>query len=475
MRIFQSAIRRIAGAFGIDIRDGSHAAKITSSFSWLFFDNCSRLILGMVVGVWVARYLGAKDFGRLNYAQAIVAICAAVEPLGLAPLVVRDLVREPARHGILLATATAMRLAVGLISALVAVGSVWLLQGGDRIVHILVLITSVGTLVRGLRTIDLYFQARTEMRFVVIPNALSFITFSAAKVLLIVLGYSVIWFAVVMVLEQVVGYVVVLFLYLIRQSKKVHFRPQFGTARCLIRESWPLMVSGLSVTLYHRIGQVMLGTMLGQETLGYYSAAIRVSQLGYFLPSILATVIFPALVHSRTQGTDLYHTRVRQHMNVSAVFAYLIALPVSILASPIVRFLYGASYGSAAPILSVHIWSTLFVFLSVARGQYLVAEGYLRFSMYTTVAGLVVNLALNYLLIPAFGGVGCAWATVLSQAVTGVLSTFAFSRVRHVGRMQIAALASPVTYLLPLISGNPVKPFVEPRPPPDSGGKGEKL
>ena len=115
------------------------------------------------------------------------------------------------------------------------------------------------------------------------------------------------------------------------------------------------------------------------------------------------------------------------------------------LAAPwIVRLAYGADFAAAAPIVAVHIWSGVFVFLGVARGQWLVNEGLQRFYLAATVAGAIVNVLLNLALIPRWGGLGAAYATVVSYALAAWLASYFHREVRAVAAMQTRALLIPL-------------------------------
>jgi len=95
----------------------------------------------------------------------------------------------------------------------------------------------------------------------------------------------------------------------------------------------------------------------------------------------------------------------------------VIAIPFAILAPLLVEMLFGVNYASSAAILRVHIWAGVAVFLGVASSQYLTAEGQQKMSLYRTLTGLIVNVALNVLLIPTYGAMGAAIATLVSYFV----------------------------------------------------------
>jgi PST family polysaccharide transporter len=92
----------------------------------------------------------------------------------------------------------------------------------------------------------------------------------------------------------------------------------------------------------------------------------------------------------------------------------------------------------------VHIWSSVFVFLGVARGQWLVNEGQQKFYLVATLLGAGANIALNLAFIPRWGGLGAAYATVISYGLAAWLASYFHPRVRATAAMQTRALLIPL-------------------------------
>jgi O-antigen/teichoic acid export membrane protein len=201
------------------------------------------------------------------------------------------------------------------------------------------------------------------------------------------------------------------------------WRPRLSVARALLRDGWPLMLASFAVLIYMKIDQIMLKEMAGATAVGTYAAAVRLSELAYFIPVALGTSLFPAIVRSRQNHSErTYRARMQAFYDLMATVAYLVVLPLVLLAPWLVGLLFGSGYEASTGIFQIHIWAFLFVSLGVARGKWLVAENMVRFSLLTTLLGAVTNVALNLWLIPRYGGLGAAWATLASQAVAAYLS-----------------------------------------------------
>jgi polysaccharide transporter, PST family len=144
------------------------------------------------------------------------------------------------------------------------------------------------------------------------------------------------------------------------------------------------------------------------------------------------------------QGPAVYRRRMQAFYDVMAGVSYAIALPLALFASPLVTFLFGVDFAPAAAIFQVHIWAFLFVSLAVARSQWLIAENLITFSMLAAILGAVVNVALNFWLIPLYAGLGAAWATLLAYALSAYLASLLSRRVQPAFRQQTLSLLVPL-------------------------------
>ncbi len=115
----------------------------------------------------------------------------------------------------------------------------------------------------------------------------------------------------------------------------------------------------------------------------------------------------------------------------------LIALPLSLVAGPLITFLFGPLYGPSIPILKVHIWAGLFVFWGMAQGIWDVATSHTRFSLFRSTVGAVLNILLNLWWLPLYGGLGAAYATVISYGVSGPLMNIFHPQARKVFFLQM--------------------------------------
>jgi PST family polysaccharide transporter len=192
--------------------------------------------------------------------------------------------------------------------------------------------------------------------------------------------------------------------------------------------------------LYMRIDQVMLAEMIGERQVGFYSAALRLSEPWYIIAIIIVGSVAPTITEVRVQSQELYYQRLQQLFTTLTRIAYVVAIPMTLISTHLVIWLYGEQYANAGPVLAVHIWTAVFVFLGVAAGPWVLNEGLAKFSLYQTVLGALTNISLNLILIPLYGAIGCAVATLISQALAAWLSNVFFDKTAPLFKLQLSAL-----------------------------------
>jgi len=205
----------------------------------------------------------------------------------------------------------------------------------------------------------------------------------------------------------------------------------------LLRDSWPLLLSSIAVVVYMKIDQIMLGQMVGDEAVGIYSAAVRVSEVWYFIPTTIVASVFPAILNARSRSKEEYYKKMQQLFDLMLLLSICIALPMTFLSESVVRILFGEAYLAASTVLTIHIWTSIFVFLGVVSSKWFIAEDKQILSLQRTIIGALFNIFLNFLLIPQLGMFGAAFSTLLAQFIVGLLSDIFQKETRSIFIMKI--------------------------------------
>jgi PST family polysaccharide transporter len=415
-------------------------AAAVRNIGWLSFDNIFRLSLTLIIGVLIARYLGPTQFGILSYAAAFVAVIGSFAGLGLQGIVVRELVMEPHRARVILGSALLLQFVAAASASALAAFAVRLANAGDPTTIGLVSILALGLPLQSSATIRYWFESRVLSKYVVWIDNIIFLCVFVIKLFLILSQASLPAFAWVTLLQSFLTALGLVIIYVLTFPHSGYWQPQWNECLHLLRQCWPLALSSIAILVYLRTDQLMLNSMLGNESVGIYSAALRLSEVWYMIPVIVMASVFPAILRAKQNDTTLYRNRLQQLLSALVIIALLVAALVSALAPLIISTVFGNQFAASAGVLAIHMWTSVFVFLGVASGSWLIAEGLQLYSFYRTACGAVINVGANLILIPAYGPVGAAIATLVSQLVAAYLMDLVSPQTRDMFMMKTRAL-----------------------------------
>jgi len=407
--------------------------------SWLLAEQTLRLLAELLVGIWVARHLGAEQFGALSYAIAFVAIFSTISKLGLDSIVVRDLVIDPGRKDTYLGTAFWLKLGGAFLSiALVAL--TLQLTSSDHITKIYVLIIACGMIFQSLEVVAFYFQSQVQARYISSGKLVQLALSSLLKIYLVCVDGDLKWFVLVSLVDQVSLAAAYFLVYQRRRLGSFFQCHDVTIAKQLLRDSWPLILSGLVVMIYMRIDQIMIKEMMGNKEVGVYSVAVRLSEVWYFIPMVITSSLFPPVINAKRVSQELYLARLQRLYSFMVWMAIAVAIPTTFLSSWLVTFLYGEAYEGAGQVLKFQVWASVFVFLGVASSAWLTSENLQRYAFGRTFAGAAVNVVLNLMLIPRYGIMGAVVATIIAQSMAAFVFDMFTERTRGMFYMKVKAL-----------------------------------
>jgi O-antigen/teichoic acid export membrane protein len=414
--------------------------KYFKNTSWLFAEKFLRMVVGLFIGVWVARYLGPDKFGLLSYAHSFVGLFTIFATLGLDEVVVRELVKDESRRDSLVGTTFWLKL-FGAFLVLLVLAFAINFTSNDIDTHILVFIIASATIFQSFNIVDFYFQSKILSKFVAYANFISLFISTIVKIALILSHASLLAFAWVVLFDSFVLACGFIYFFLKHSTFRIKYLIFYkSTAIDLLKDSWPLIFSGGVLMIQARIDQVMIKEMLGSLEVGYYSVAMRLIEAVAFIPMLLKSSLYPSIQSAKIQSKALYQDRLLNFYRLNFLFFLVLAIPIFIFAEPIIVLLFGIEYQPAGVLLALLSIRLFFANMGVARGTYIVTENLMKFSMLTMILGTIVNIYLNYVLIPNYGARGAIVATIVSFFTTIYLVDIFYSKTRHNVILQVKSI-----------------------------------
>lgn len=414
--------------------------NILTNSVWMMSEQIFRLLVGLAVGIWVARLLGPAKFGELSYALSFASIFGIVATLGLNRILVRNLVTASAELDMLnklMSTVFAMRLAAATVMYTICVLGSWIT--GEQFV-LLVGLVAGGFFFSASDCIELYFQSKMQARATASARLMSFAAATGIRVMLLVAEADVLAFAAVTLFEYIAAAFVLQVTYR-RTGMRLMLRAvDWSLAKKLLLESWPEIIAGFSGLLFMRLDQIMLQHMVGGEAVGAFAVAARMSEIWYFIPIAIVASAFPKLTEIRKQDPQKYLKTLQLLTTGLLLISYIVVLLASFFAENVILLLYGRNYHPSVEILIIYVWCGVFLILAQTSGIWIVAEEKIKLNLFRSILGCSINVIANFFLIPLYGGRGAAFATLISFIFAYFIFDFFAPSMRHIGFMKIKSL-----------------------------------
>lgn len=403
--------------------------KYFQNTAWMFGSRILSMGISFLATIYIARNLGPTNYGQLSYAISFVSLFGFIASLGIDGILYRDLIRLPEKRTNLLGTAFAIKFVAGLFTGImVALFALFFAQ--DDVSKILIFILAGTFIINPFQIIIFEFQSRADSKYPSIVSLFVGLLLNILKVFIVATGKGVIYLALTLLLESVLYAVLYLFIYEKKTSDSVaawSFDRHY--AKSLLKDSSPLIALSAFSMIYARIDQVFIKHMIDATAVGLYDSAVRLAEVWSFIPSIVISAVYPAIVNAKMTARELYNQRLIKLALFLLVLAVGIALPVSIFSSFIISTLYGSAFLGAIPVLKIYVWANIGTFLGIFVTQYLMTENYRKILFFVALVPMLCNVGLNILWIPIYGIEGAAYATLISYSLAPI-SILLFKQMR---------------------------------------------
>lgn len=418
------------------------------NFSWMMVENLIRIALGLTVSIYLTRFLGPHDYGILSYAVSLTGILSPIATLGIDAILLRNVIQDKTQEKILLQTARVLKLVAGLSLSVLTIIYVYFTRE-DRTVIIIIAILMVGITANSLNVYKEYIVSVNKMRLIAYASIFSLILSNFFRVGLILSNANVIWFATTIVSADVLKVIALRFYYKkISEFQEKYF--SWTVAKKLLNDSWPLIFTSFAGIIFIYADQIIIEYFYDFEKVGIYASAVRLILFFTLIPSIISNMIYPKVIELYKQNEkESFIKKMTRLYFFHFIFATLLITFFLLLGKTIILTLYGDVFIESADILKIYSFTFVFVFFNPMNNKLLMIENLQKLMLVRNLIGLVINLLLNFLLIPVFGLKGAAFATVISQFAI-MISYYFNAKTRYILGIQIRAIIYPLILFVKL-------------------------
>lgn len=404
-------------------------SRVVKNAAWIIACKIVQAILGVIVTMLSARFLGPSGYGIINYAASVVAFVAPVMQLGLNSTLVQEFIHAPEKEGETLGTALVMSLCSGILCIIGVIAFSMVANHGEKVTVLVCALYSLLLVFQALEISQYWYQAKLKSKYTSIVMLLAYVLISAYRIILLASGGSIYLFAVSQAIDYMLISVALLVIYNKLGGQKLAF--SFASAKRMFAKSKYYIIPNLMVSIFANTDKVMLQLMLGEETTGFYSAALGSITMTGFVYSAIIDSARPSIFESQKISENSFEKNVIRLYSVIIYLSLLQSLLMTIFAPLIIKILYGSQYGPSVNVLRLAVWYTTFAYIGSVRNIWILAKDKQKYLWILNLSGALMNVVLNFVLIPVLGMSGAALASLITQIFTNVAMNHIIKPIRH--------------------------------------------
>jgi O-antigen/teichoic acid export membrane protein len=417
-------------------------SKSTSGALWIFSERVLSSILNLLCIAAITRLLGPAAYGHWAFTLSIIGVLLVAGDLGLEGLLIKKLVEMPERSARLLGTVFALKIIVYLPAIAAVLLFIWTsgsLSPEERSLFYIFMIPVIlspltSSLLAWTNSVSAFHNA-ARMRM--ISNALG----SIAKLYAILAGFGIVqvgWIHAGMFVLEAAG--VLLAVRLLGGPMPWTWRPEAGGVRPLLAQSSYLFLATIFFTLYLGLGTMMLRFFHGPYEVGTYALVPQINQALQFIPYALTLAAFPSLVHSMNSDADKFYENVLHLSKKLLLSAACVIVMLLLFSLFVLENVFGPDYKETGYIMIVSLTSIPSLFIRQLTTKLYICMNKEKHLATIELIGLFLAVALNYAMVPGFGGIGAALALSVVSSFTVIGSLIALDRGQFLRRLYGARL-----------------------------------
>ncbi len=428
----------------------SNAQRIAKNTSVLFLSELITRSLSFFLVIIIARYLGDVGLGKYSFIFAFVGLFYIISDFGMSTLMARDIAKNKLLTKKYIDNLFAFK--VFLLIFTILAPTVFILFT-DKAFDI-----KVGVLLAGISTSFNYLAYPFRNVFVAYEKQIYHAIYSTIEriiafifgIIVFYAGYGLIGFLMVLVFSNLISFI---YSYLVVSKKfsKVGFELDFTFLKNILKESLPFWFTMIFITFYFRIDTVMLGFMKGFQPTGWYNAAYKIIDALSAIPFIVVLAIYPAMSRFHKVQEKFLQLLYKKSFYYLFMLGLPLAIGTTLVADRLILFVYKSSFQNSAIALQVLIWALMFIFVNYVMGYLLNSIGKQILFTYSTGFCALLNIVLNFLLIPKYSYIGAGIATVFTELVNFLILFYLTSKAGYTLNL-LSLLYKPILASIPMVA-----------------------
>ncbi len=402
---------------------------IFNNAKWIIICKVLQSVLQLVIGMLCARYLGPSNYGLINYAASIFAFVLPIAKLGFDSSLVNEYVRHPEKEGEIMGTGLVMNLVSALFSFGLVSAFVLTVNGNERETVIVCMLYSISLFCCAFEMAQFWFQYKLLAKYSSIVMLAVYVVVAVYRIFLLVTNKSVYWFALTNAIDYGLIGISLIIIYKKLGNAKLSF--SFNTAKGLFSRGKHYILASLMLVVIQNTDHIMLTSLIGKAENGFYAAAITCASVTQFVFTAIIDSFRPQILKNKKENESAFKKSVSLLYGTVSYLAIAQSVAFIIFAKWIVMILYGSEFMATVPVLRILSLYFVFSFMGSVRNVWILAEQKQKYLWIINLSGAVLNIVLNFIMIPEWGATGAAAASFITQMFANFILGFIMKPIRE--------------------------------------------
>ena len=389
---------------------------------WLSISEVITRFLKFLLIIYVARILGAVEYGKFSFALNLVAILIIFADLGTSTIITRELSKDLKKGKEYLSSLFSLKCFLTLFTFLLINIIALFLTPDPGIKRVIFLLSFYGIFSSFFDFGNAFFRAHQKMKYEAAAKVLNAVFCAGLGFWFLIKWPSIITLSYAYLIGIITA---TLFVFYILQKKFIPFGFKIDKVfwRKILSLSWPLVFIGIFTSVYHYIDSVMLGAWGYLEETGLYNAAYRVIDISVVPAFLISLSFFPVIskAFSKKEKKENRDKIFLSYLSILTILAIPLVMGGTAFAPQIIDFLYGAEYLASVLAFQILVIAVGIIYFSQPFYRALIAANLQKDIFLITFSGAVLNLILNFILIPKYTLYGAAASTLITYFLVFLL------------------------------------------------------
>lgn len=414
------------------------------------------LTASLIVGIAVARYLGPEMYGIIALATAIFAVTVIMVSLGIDDIIIKDIMQQPENRGSIQGSALFIKFITAFIVYTAAAVYILFSYEGEKLYSAFIIVSAV--VFQPLSVFTYTFLINAQAKYTSISRIFSYSLSSVFKIILIIVKAPVVYFAFAVFIDYAVLYIAVIIVYRYKKYTVSGWSIDKNYIKHILKQAVPLFSAVLFYTFYQKITVIMISSMYSDYASGIYGAAIRLTEIWYFVPVVLMTAFFPAVVAAKQISEEEYGRRVKTLFYFTSIPFILVAFFAALLSPWIIKMLYGEKYLQSSIVLAVTIWAVPLMSFYVISSKCFILENKIKHLFLRSALSFIIIIILNYILGGLYYLEGFSLSLVISAFISFFLIDLFFKDTRKLFFVKLSSVFFPLILILNFLKKDRINP-----------------